>query len=114
MSRAIHCKGSFVLALLLGLGPAVCNPRSPGSDEAAPAPVDTAPPASGTDTIPTRAPFDSAVGPRPDTSAATPPITPSSQQSDTPPAGAAKPSGPTGGAGSKVGQLEYEGWRQYS
>jgi mono/diheme cytochrome c family protein len=93
--------GPIALALLFGLGQAGCNTRTPGADDAAPAPVDTAL-QSGT----------------PDTSAATPPITPPSQPSrDTPPA-AAKPGKPADqevkGGGLKVSQLEYEGWRQYS
>ena len=88
----------IALALLIGLGPG-CNTRTPGADDAAPAPVD-----SGMQT--------------PDTSAATAPITPPPQPGrDTPPA-AAKPGKATGqeaaGGGLKVSPVEYEGWRQYS
>jgi mono/diheme cytochrome c family protein len=80
-----------------------CNPKTPGNEEAGPAPVDTVSPQARTDTLP-----------KPDTSVATPPITPPAQESDTPPAGAAKPTQQEGGAGPKVSQVEYEGWRQYS
>jgi mono/diheme cytochrome c family protein len=114
MSRATHCSEPILLALLLGLGPAGCNPKAPGSEEAGPAPVDTASQPARSDTIPPPGTIDSTLAPGPDTSVATPPITPSPQQSDTPPAGAPRPSGQTGGAGPKVSQSEYEGWRQYS
>jgi mono/diheme cytochrome c family protein len=77
--------GTLAGALLSG-----CRQRAP--DDAAAAPVDTAPAA--------------------DTSVATPPITPqASVPRDTPPAGrppAANTKGP------RVSQLQYEGWRQYS
>ena len=74
-------------ALLLG-----CSQRA--SDSAAPAPVDTAA--------------------APDTSVATPPITPPEESTpvDTPPA--ASPSAAETSKGPRVSQLEYEGWRQYS
>jgi mono/diheme cytochrome c family protein len=114
MSRIRDSKGTIVLALLLGLGSAGCNPKAAGKDEAGPAPVDTATQASQMDTVAVSGRPDSTVKPPPDTSAATPPITPSPQRADTPPAGAAKPSGQAGGPGSKVSRLEYEGWRQYS
>lgn len=103
MRRIIHSTGPVALALLLALGPAGCSPKAAGSDEAGPGRVDTAFQPSRADTTRT-----------PDTSAATPPITPSAQPSDTPPAGAARPSGQAGGGAPKVSQLEYEGWRQYS
>jgi mono/diheme cytochrome c family protein len=81
------------------MGQSACNSRTPGTDEAAPAPVDTS------STI--------------DTSVATPPITPPAPaRRDTPPAGAAKPSQPSNqaaeGQGAKVSAVEFEGWRQYS
>lgn len=93
------------LALLLGLGQAACSNRT---EDAAPAPIDTAVP-SGADT---------SAG-QPDTSMATPPITPPPSPSrDTPPAGAAAPSPPSNqaaqGTGGKFSAIEYEGWRQYS
>ena len=93
--------GPIALALLFGLGQAGCNTRTPGPDDAEPAPLDTAL-QTGT----------------PDTSAATPPITPPSQPGrDTPPA-AAKPGKPADqeakSGGLKVSRIEYEGWRQYS
>lgn len=86
------------LALLLGLGLGACNPGRP-PDDAAPAPVDS--------------------GIRPDTSAATPPITPPSEtRPDSPPAEASRPSAADGqpetSPSLKVSRLEYEGWRQYS
>lgn len=89
---------AVALALLLGLGQAGCNARVPGSDDSAPAPLDT---------------VDAG---RPDTSSATAPITqpPAEARRDTPPAGAPAQSGRPGGGDPKVGQLEYEGWRQYS
>ncbi|HEX7337131.1 MAG TPA: c-type cytochrome [Gemmatimonadales bacterium] len=121
-----------VLAFLLSLGQVACS--NPRSDEAAPAPIDSAgqteatdraatpagadtAPSSGADTmrVPSRA--DTAVA-RPDTSMATPPITPPpSQRRDTTTAGAAAPSPPSDqpaqGKG-KISAIEYEGWRQYS
>jgi mono/diheme cytochrome c family protein len=114
MSRVQPTKPLIVLALLLGLGSAGCNPKFSGSDEAGPAPVDTASQPSRADTTAAPNPADSTLAPGPDTAVATPPITPSPQQSDTPPAGAAKPSQPAGGAGGKFSRQEYEGWRQYS
>jgi mono/diheme cytochrome c family protein len=109
MTGTSNRAGRLALALLFGLGQAACNTRTPGVDDAAPAPVD-----SGTLTLPA----DTTAVPAPDTSAATPPISPPNQAGrDTPPA-AAKPGKPAdqgGKAGSlKVSQLEYEGWRQYS
>jgi mono/diheme cytochrome c family protein len=53
----------------------------------------------------------------PDTSVATPPITPASSATpqDTPPAGApSQQPAPSGGQRGAVSQVEYEGWRQYS
>jgi mono/diheme cytochrome c family protein len=78
--------GTLAGALLSG-----CGGRPP--DDAAPAPVDTAA--------------------APDTSVATPPITPpqASTSQDTPPAGSQSAANTTG---PRVSQLEYEGWRQYS
>jgi mono/diheme cytochrome c family protein len=78
--------GTLAGALLSG-----CRQRSP--DDAAPAPVDTAA--------------------APDTSAATPPITPpqTSTPQDTPPAGSQSAANSTG---PRLSKLEYEGWRQYS
>lgn len=93
MTGTSNRAGPLVLALLCGLGQAACNTRTPGVDDAAAAPA-------------------------PDTSAATPPITPPNQAGrDTPPAAAkpAKPAEQTGKPGGlKVSQQEYEGWRQYS
>jgi len=102
MNLASNRAGPIALALLMGLGQAACNTRTPGGGEAAPAPV------------------DSGVAERsPDTSAATPPITPPPAPAarDTPPtsAGAEKPPAQGGGTGGlKVSRAEYDGWRQYS
>jgi mono/diheme cytochrome c family protein len=107
----LTCSISLIAAL------AACTPREQTTDDAGPAPVDTAASAP-IDTV--SAPMDTAVTVPvdstlvPDTSAATPPITPpqSSTPLDTPPAGAEQR---TGGAQSgKITQTEYEGWRQYS
>jgi mono/diheme cytochrome c family protein len=113
MSR--HYRGPVVLALLAGLGSAGCNPKGSGSDEAGPAPVDTANQSARTDTTLAPGPGDSTALPGPDTSVATPPITPSQgTRPDTPPAGAAKPSKEAAGGGPKLSRVEYDGWRQYS
>jgi len=101
MISASRWAGTIALSLLLGLGQAACNTRTPGTDDAAPAPVDSG-----------------MVESIPDTSAATPPITPPSPSvSDTPPA-SAKPEKPVGQTektgGLKVNRAEYDGWRQYS
>ena len=106
MTLASNCAGPIALVLLLGLGQTGCNSRTPGVDDAAPAPVDSGVQAGRVDTA------------APDTSAATPPITPPTPADrDTPPAAAeaAKPAAEgakTGGL--KVSPIEYEGWRQYS
>ena len=127
--------GPIALALMLGLGQAGCNTRTPETDDAAPAPVDrgvetgakdtaaatetpdTTVPAVDTAARPSRA--DTATRRQADTSVATPPIAPPAPtRRDTPPAGAAKPTQPSGqaavGQGLKVSAVEYEGWRQYS
>jgi mono/diheme cytochrome c family protein len=106
MTLASKCAGPIALALLAGLGQAGCNTRTP---DAARAPVDSSVQTGIVDT---------AAVPTPDTSKATPPITPPSQPGrDTPPP-AAKPGKPADqgvqGGSLKVSQLEYEGWRQYS
>ena len=94
------CAGWAAMALCLSLASTACSPRESGSDEPAPAPMDT-----GTADIPRAGP---------DTSVATPPINPdpSTATVDTPPAGAA-PSNQSAG-GPRVSRQEYEGWRQYS
>jgi len=106
MTLASSCAGPISLALLLGLGQAGCNTRTPSVDEAAPAPMDSGVQTGRVDTV------------VPDTSTATPPITPPSPADrDTPPvaAEAAKPSDQGGKSGGlKVSREEYEGWRQYS
>ena len=96
---------SAVLALLLGLGLAACSNR--GTEDAAPAPVDSGVPG----------PADTAA--TPDTSMATPPITPPAQpERDSAQDGAASPAQPSDapaeGQGGKISLAEYEGWRQYS
>lgn len=106
MILASSSAGPIALALLVGLGQAACNTRTPGSDDAAPAPIDSGVQAGRVDT------------PAPDTSAATPPITPPSQPArDTPPAAAEADQPADEGAkrgGFKVSAVEYEGWRQYN
>lgn len=88
--------------LLLQAG---CTSRA--QDDTAPAPVDT---------VSSRSPSIDTVS-TPDTSVATPPITPSQSTApvDTPPAGVQGPGTPGQQQGTqKVSQAEYEGWRQYS
>jgi mono/diheme cytochrome c family protein len=102
MSTTAKYTGPVSLALLLGLGQAACNPKESHTDDAAPAPMDRGMPALDTS------------GARPDTSTATPPITPPPSAPDTPPAGGAKPSSDATTAGPKFTRVEYEGWRQYS
>lgn len=113
MSRATPM-APIAVVVCLGLGSAGCNPKPSGGDEAAPAPVDTVSQPSRADTTAAPTPIDSTLTPRADTSVATPPITPSRQPSDTPPAGAAKPHQRPAAGSSKFSQQEYEGWRQYS
>jgi mono/diheme cytochrome c family protein len=110
---------AIALALFVGLGQAGCSPKAPGTDDAGPAPVDTMAQPASADTAVAPSQVDTTVvrpGGGPDTSVATPPITPPPPETrrDTPPSGAAKPSQTEGGRGLKVSQLEYEGWRQYS
>jgi mono/diheme cytochrome c family protein len=104
--------GWLTLVLLSGAGQVACNPREPGTDDTAPAPVDSAPPpGTSIDTATT-----------PDTGVATPPITPSQSSipRDTPPSTAQQPESAQvsprqeGQAQGQVSQAEYEGWRQYS
>lgn len=105
-----------VLLLVLGLGLGACGNR--GNDEAGPAPIDTGAQSGVADTALTRGGEDTSPVPAgPDTSMATPPITPPPAQArDT--AGASGPAQPGGqaapGAGGKASRVEYEGWRQYS
>jgi mono/diheme cytochrome c family protein len=110
-----HHPGSVALALLLGLGQAACNSRP--RDEAGPAPVDTGAQTGAADTAATTT--DTVAPEQPDTSVATPPITPPAPAAgDTPPQGAVTPSQPSNQAGTgkglRVSAVEYEGWRQYS
>jgi mono/diheme cytochrome c family protein len=106
MSSTTNYLGPITLALLLGVGQAGCTPRAQTSDDTGPAPVDTAASPPSIDTVLA-----------PDTSVATPPITPpqSTIPRDTPPPGGQQPSGQgAGGQPGQVSQIEYEGWRQYS
>lgn len=119
------------LALLLGLSQVACTNRN---EDAAPAPIDSGvqsgavdsatPPAGdaakpgSTDTLAVPTTVDTS-GAHPDTSMATPPLTPPSQgQQDSTQAGAAAPAEPgdqaAQGKGGKFSAMEYEGWRQYS
>jgi mono/diheme cytochrome c family protein len=106
MTLASNWVGPIALALLFGLGQAGCKTRTPGVNDAAAAPVDSSVQTARVDTA------------APDTSAATPPITPPSPAGrDTPPAAAEAGKPADQGAksgGLKVSPLEYEGWRQYS
>lgn len=111
MSMSPNYVGIGAVALVLGLTQAACNPGARSTnDTAAAAPIDNA----RTDTTAVSA--DTTAAPRQEASVATPPITPPQPEAslDTPPAGAAQPSGQAAGGGPKVGQVEYEGWRQYS
>jgi mono/diheme cytochrome c family protein len=106
MSMSTKYAGPVAVALLFGVIPAACNSGARGTDDTAAAPIDTAqsdPAAAPIDTAQTAAPTE--------TTAIAQPEAPR----DTPPAGAAQPSGQAaGGGGPKVSQIEYEGWRQYS
>jgi mono/diheme cytochrome c family protein len=97
MSKPLNYAGPIILAILLGLGSAGCNSRARGTGQVASPPADTS---AGRP--------DTAAAPRTEVLGAT------EVPRDTPPAAAAKPSGPADGKGFKVSKLEYEGWRQYS
>jgi mono/diheme cytochrome c family protein len=119
MMTKLSSAAPVALVLLLGLGQAACNPKAPANEQVGAARVDTAAPPADTATAPadTSGRLDTMARPKPDTSAATPPVTPSSAETprDTPPDAAAKPSAkPAAGGGAKLSKLEYEGWRQYS
>ena len=87
------------LGLVLLCAVAACSRGAEDTETTAGAPVDSGP--------------DQASPPRPDV--ATPPITPPAEATqDTPPTTASAPAPQGGGAGPKVSQAEYEGWRQYS
>ena len=104
MSQAARCF-CVTLALLFSLAWMGCAPRGESPEDTGPAPVDTSSQTS-MDTLSA-----------PDTSLATPPITPpqSAAPQDTPPAGAQQPSNrETGRQSAGVSQTEYDGWRQYS
>lgn len=98
--RAAAAGAAILWAGLMQVG---CTPRESG-DDTAPAPYDT---------VPVADPVDTTLGP--DTSVATPPISPSQSEvpQDTPPGGTPKPDTSTQQAG-QVSQAEYDGWRQYS
>ena len=101
------------LALILTCTFAACSRGAEETETTGGAPVDSAPgQATRSDTL---APADTsgAALPRPDV--ATPPITPPAEAPlDTPPTPAPAPASQGGGAGPRVNQAEYEGWRQYS
>ena len=115
MSLAPNRAGPIALAVLIGLGQAGCNSRTPGVDDAAPAPIDSSVQTGSVDSTVISPPADTMAVHASDTSAATPPITPPSPAGrDTPPA-AAKPTDQAAkSGGSKVSRIEYDGWRQYS
>ena len=119
MTLASNGVGPIALGLLLGLVQAGCNTRTPGLNDAAPAPVDRGVETGRADiaAAPTQ-PVDTVASRVPDTSVATPSVVPPSKTAqDTPPV-AAKPGKPANqaekGGGLKVSRVEYEGWRQYS
>ncbi len=109
--RSLKRARAFNLALICAL--AACGRGAEETETTAGAPVDSAP--DGTvrsDSLP-RVDTTGASLPRPDV--ATPPITPPAEAAqDTPPATSPAPASQGGGAGPKVSQAEYEGWRQYS
>ena len=110
--RSAHLTGQR-LGLVLTCAFAACSRGAEETETTAGAPVDSAPdPGARSDTL-ARADTSGASLPRPDV--ATPPITPPAEAAqDTPPATAPSPAPQGGGAGPKVSQAEYEGWRQYS
>jgi mono/diheme cytochrome c family protein len=101
------------LALILTCAFAACSRGAGETETTAGAPVDSAPgEGARSDTLAPPDTSDAAL-PRPDV--ATPPITPPAEaRQDTPPTSAPAPASQGGGAGPKVSQAEYEGWRQYS
>lgn len=115
----------MAMALLFGLLLASCNPRRSRDDDVAPTPlasgtqVQRVDPAQGTaqDSTAVSLPTDSTAG-VPDTSAATPPISPPSRPGPDSAPAPAEPGKPgeanAESGGLKVSRLEYEGWRQYS
>jgi mono/diheme cytochrome c family protein len=102
------------LALILGLPLPSCGGSVRGTEDSAAAPADTG---NGRVARPdSHVWVDTLAETDRQPSGATPPIAqPPATARDTPPAGVPEPSGQTtGNTGSKVGQEEYEGWRQYS
>ena len=99
--------------LVLTCAFAACSRGAEETESTARAPVDTAPDQSVRSDTMARADTSGASLPRPDV--ATPPITPPAEAAqDTPPTAGPPPAAQGGGAGPKVSQAEYEGWRQYS
>ncbi len=101
------------LLFVTGLPLSACSRGVDGSNDTAAAPVDTAATRATRDTT---ASSDTLAKPTRQPPVATPPITPPAESAqDTPPSGSAESkSGGAAGGGPKVGQAEYEGWRQYS
>src|ERR687897_3610194 len=109
--RMVHWNGRR-LCLVMTCAFAACSRGAEETKTTAGAPVDSAPDQGARSDTLARADTSGASLPRPDV--ATPPITPPAEAAqDTPPTTA--PAGPQGGgAGAKVSQAEYDGWRQYS
>jgi mono/diheme cytochrome c family protein len=112
-NRRSPSRAARAFGLVLACAFAACSRGAEETDTTAGAPVDSAPDQSaGSDTV-TRADTSAGTLPRPDV--ATPPITPPAEAAqDTPPTAAPAPAAEGDGAGPKVSQAEYEGWRQYS
>ena len=101
------------LGLVLICAFAACSRGAEETETTAGAPVDSAPDQTVRSDTLARADTSGPSLPRPDV--ATPPITPPAEAAqDTPPTTAPAPAAQDGGAGPKVSQAEYEGWRQYS
>ena len=109
--RRLPRRAGRAFSLVLTCAFAACSRGAEETETTAGAPVDSAPDqGAGSDTL---ARADTSSLPRPDV--ATPPITPPEEAAqDTPPTTAPAPGPQGGGAGAKVSQAEYDGWRQYS
>ena len=112
-ARALPRRAGRAFGLVLTCVFAACSRGAEETGTTAGAPVDSAPDQTvRSDTLAWADTSDVSL-PRPDV--ATPPITPPAEAAqDTPPTTAPAPAAQGGGAGPKVSQAEYEGWRQYS
>jgi mono/diheme cytochrome c family protein len=110
--RLAHWNGRR-LGLVLTCAFAACSRGAEETETTGGAPVDSAPDQGASSDTLARTDTSDASLPRPDV--ATPPITPPTEAAqDTPPTAAPAPGPQGGGAGAKVSQAEYDGWRQYS